>query len=313
MAHLDAYASQPNYWRHLAPIVRALGLRAYHPMGYNCDWGEPLRRTTDVAPLVLVASEIDARRFQDRRVIYVEHGAGQTYVDGADGGTGYAGGPRLGHCALFLSPNEHAAERWRSAYQDTPVAVVGCPALDEIERGPGWVVHVTSHWDCGVCPETAPALSHFTAVLPALRWSLSGLGLTLVGHAHPRARRRQERFWREQGMEFEPDPDVVLSTTRCLIADNTSLLYEAAALGVPCVVLNSPSYRRDVEHGLRFWTHVPGIQVDDPRCLTESVTFALSHPTGEHALRERAARRAYAHPPGEATKLAVEAIRSLAI
>jgi glycosyltransferase involved in cell wall biosynthesis len=384
---IDVYASQPNYWRHLAPVVDELRARGHEMRTWasipNRPWGARLMRTP-ATDLMVVASWVDARRWAHLRCAYLEHGAGQTYL--GDRPTGYAGAPQLDHVVLFLGPNDRIAERWLAQYPGAMVATVGCPALDQhlsasaesasrvedveqsahdaepdqdAEPGEGDrgsehegivdaardsgahrtmsvtegrynlgrgattddgrtddglrprgvpVVAVTHHWWCGVCPETVPALPAYETALAALS---SDPGVRVMGHAHPRAHRRTERFWRRLDIGYETDPDAILRTAGLLVADNTSLMYEAAALDIPVLAVNAPSYRRDVEHGLRFWSHVPGLQVDEPADLVPRIYEALADPPEARALRARAAAHVYAHRDGSSTARAADAIEKV--
>lgn len=323
MRVIDAYASREQYWRHLAPVVDALRDRGHQvhvwsPVGVFAPWGVPMTGLAQVAGTVLVASEIDARGFSGHRsVVYLEHGVGQTYLDGAERGEGYAGGPGLGHAILFLSPSERVAQLWRARY-GVPAVAVGCPALDWhtaerviADRARRPRVYVTAHWRCGVCPETWWALDDFGPSLPHLKIDLARAGIELVGHAHPRDARRIAERWASLGIAFEPNPDTVLNSAALLIADNTSLMYEAAALDIPVVALNAKRYRRDVEHGLRFWSHVPGLQCDDPADLTNTVRYALDDIPLARDLRRQAAAYAYAAVDGAASVRAVSAIEGV--
>jgi hypothetical protein len=314
---IDAYASRPQYWRHLDPVVAALRsaghqVTVWSPVGVEAPWGVPLTHPARLAPTVLVASETDTQAVSRAvGVIYLEHGAGQTYVDGLEGGQGYAGGPGLDRCRLFLCPSEHVAARWRARY-DAPAVAIGCPALDrhhDVEMmGPDVRVYLTAHWRCAIAPETWWALDDFGPALPGLRDDLTASGVQLIGHAHPRDARRIAERWRELGIDYEPDPDQVLRNADLLIADNTSLMYEAAALEIPVLALNARRYRRDVEHGLRFWSHVPGLQCDDPADLIQTVHYALDDIGLARDLRRAAAMHAYAAVDGHASDRAVSAI-----
>jgi hypothetical protein len=73
-----------------------------------------------------------------------------------------------------------------------------------------------------------------------------------------------------------------------LIADNTSLLYEMLYLGRKVVALNAPWYRRDVEHGLRFWEHAPPGQVDNAAELVEQIDADFPDRLGQIVERELA-------------------------
>lgn len=302
---IDFYCSQPHYWRHLYPVLAVLRARGHQPnvwapRGINTSWGRPLGPYEDahVAQVVVVAGEIDARRFQHtRKVIYLEHGAGQTYLDGLDGDVGYSGGPNLDHCLLFLCPSEQVAARWRVAYPKARAIAVGCPALD-VHNGPirKQNVYVTTHWRCSVCPETWPVFDEYRLAIEALREDLDSEGITLVGHSHPRDATRRARDYAEMGISFEPDPDVVLDFARLLIADNTSLMYEAASLDIPVLALNGKQYRRDVEHGMRFWSQVPGMQCDRPVDLSDAVAAALTDPVWARIKRVEVAADVYAVP-----------------
>lgn len=306
---IDAYWSLRHYADHIRPVFDALppAIRgtAYTP--------ETLRHRDHSRP-VIVASYRDAEAVAPSPYVLVEHGAGQTYE--ADGRSrrnpSYSGGDGHERCLLFLCPSERVAERWRARY-DAPAAVVGSPRLDRWGQGastarccatpaaepgssrhpapaPVPIVAVTFHADLAVCPETRTAWHYYDAFLPRLcadpRWRV-------VGHGHPRLWPTIRRRWQQLGVAHSPDPDEVLAQADVLVMDNTTLGYDAAALGIPVVCLNIPAYRRDVEHGLRFWSAPPGVQVDHPAELPDAIMRALADPPALRAIRERAALAAY--------------------
>jgi hypothetical protein len=231
-----------------------------------------------------------------RRVVYVEHGAGQTYSRlRSRSRPHYPGGPHPPNVIGYICPNRHVAALW-----DRPTVVVGCPALEGLQRNPMAVVF-TFHWDAPtVCPEARSARPHYLDHLHEMvQWVRdTGLGgLHPLGHWHPRDR-QAETLWRRLGVECEPDPDRALERARLVVADNTSFAYEAALLGIANVALNAPWYRRDVEHGLRFWKHPPGIMVDDADELMSRPVHYYALDKQNHKLRRAAARRAYGLPLG---------------
>lgn len=344
---IDVYASQPGYWRHLAPITRELRARGHEvrtgASKLGRPWGDRLMRAPET-DLLVVASWVDARRWPWLRTAYVEHGSGQTYQGQRDG---YAGSEKLDHVVLFIAPNETVVGRWNERYPSARAVAVGCAALDQhvdpkrisvightYDSGaedapasdrhareglrPGGVplVAFTAHWFCAVVPETMPALWLYERALVALRDAGS---VRMLGHAHPRAQARTEALWKRLGIEYDSDPDSVLRRADLLVMDNTSLGYEAAALDIPVVALNAPwdekrrtGYRRDVEHGLRFWSHVPGIECDEPEHLDWTIGAALADGPEARILRERAAAAAYAHPvDGLAAARAADAIEGM--
>lgn len=167
-------------------------------------------------------------------------------------------------------------------------------------------VAVTFHCDLAVCPETRSAWRHYDATLPALcadpRWRV-------VGHGHPRLWPTIKRRWEQLGVDHSPDVDEVLGTADLLVVDNSSVAYEAAALGIPVLLLNMPSYRRDIEHGGRFWSAPAGIQCDRPADLLDSVAEALADGPAARRIRARAVEWAYGGPiDGCASERAVAAI-----
>lgn len=321
---IDVYASQASYWRHLAPVAAELGARGHDVAVWHRgtrEWGDHLGRRRRRAPVAVVASWIDARRLDPQPVVYVEHGAGQGYVDG---GPGYAGADDLEHVRLFLAPGEPVAEKWRARYPQAAVETVGDPALDQhlhairtsrsslrvTRKQERPLVAVTEHWRCAVAPETWPCLDDYAPELAELA------GVELLGHGHPRAHRRARDRWTELGLPFEADPDVVLGRLlahgqqRALVADNTSLMYEAAALGIPVLALNAPWYRHDVEHGLRFWSHVPGAQCEVGE-LARVLARVLDDAPELAELRARAVAHVYAHADGTSAARAADAIERL--
>ena len=296
----------PQFWRHLRPIFEALpdDLR-----GERFEVPFPVRRIPE-EDVFLVAAYGNVINAGGRRVIYVEHGAGQSYK-----GTkrrisqSYPGGPHEENVIGYISPNQIVADSW-----GRPAVAAGCPALDRVGPQRGGHVVVTFHWDAPtVCPEARSARPHYIDHLHHLQGWLQTAQYhrPMIGHAHPRDR-WAKGIWEKLGVPFEPDPDEALRRASLVIADNTSFAYEATNLDISNISLNAPWYRRDVEHGLRFWSHPPGIMVDDIWDLMSRDVDEYLYGDENMALRKAAAKRAYSHKPKTGgTKAAVEFIVGL--
>lgn len=283
---LSTFAS---YDVHLAPIVEALrdvGVEvqtfATHEQSLFGEFRRPAQLPKD--GLWLVAGSVDALKMQDRRFIYIEHGAGQTY--GADdrgvNHVSYSNGTIPGNVCMFLCPNLYVAARRRINHPSVPAVLVGSPRLDQFHAyATGWhegverdVVAFAWHWDCGVVPETRTAWHHYREGLISTVLKLRRRGYRAVCTAHPRIAQRVRYHAVRMGMEWWDSEDV-LTRAAVLCWDNTSLGYEFASLGRPTVIMNSPDYRRDVHHGLRFWECLPGVEVDGPEEIPDAVDEAI--------------------------------------
>jgi hypothetical protein len=253
----------PHYMRHIEPIWWKI------PDDLRGDVLDAARQNLKRLPaddVVLIAGGIDIQPDTVRQ-IYIEHGAGQTYIGLKPSAQAYySGGPHPDNVIGYVCPNQLVADRWAPK----PTIVAGCPPLE-----PHWargiqdvayraVAAITFHWDAArvMVPEAGSALSDYEDDLPMIVSWLRDRGLHVVGHHHPRDS-YLPLVWKLLGVDVEHDCDAVLSRASILIADNTSLLYEAAHLGLQTMVLNSPKYRRNVHHGLRFWDTVPGPMFND--------------------------------------------------
>jgi hypothetical protein len=322
---VDFTGREAHYVDHLAPIWRALPpeLRGRffvppHVAGHArargvevTEWANRIPPWGPGGPIV-VAATADYRRAlaAGRPIVLASHGAGQSYLVG-DGriSRSYAGGPGREQAALFLATNEYQAARWRRAYPATPVEVIGCPKLEgrPPERGAReGPVCVSFHWDCQVAPESRTAWPHYREAVFELAREVE-----LVAHAHPRIASLLRPQLEQHGIRFLADFEDVLDTAALYIADNTSTLFEFAALGGPVVVLNAPWFRRGVHHGLRFWEYADvGIQVDEPERLHAAVLEALRDPPEIAARRREVCRAVY--PISDPARRAAAAIAELA-
>lgn len=291
---IDLYASEPHFRHHLQPIYDAL-------RGPG-DWeGKHPDRP------VLVASYGDQKVVQRAgytKIARIEHGAGQSYGTGHGS---YAGGKGAEKVGLFLTPNHYSAELWKAAYPDAQVEVVGSPKLDLLPpKDPAYPLTVATafHWDCGVVSETMSAFGYYRPALPVLASVYN-----VIGHGHPRGMigppRLAKRYLRCGITNVVADFAEVCRQADVFVADNTSALFEFAATGRPVVVLNSPSYRKNVEHGLRFWSAADvGVQVDRPSDLVAAVVEALKDRPQQRAKREAALAQVYAYRSGAAERAA---------
>jgi hypothetical protein len=265
------------------------------PVAFEAHHVDHLRPVLDLIPhgppgdVALVASYgalVKARRMKYRRFILAQHGAGQSYAGDPRGANhpGYPGGVDNHDVGLFLAPNEHAANRWRKAYPKAAVAMVGCPKLDTLPRresGPGPVACVSFHWDQHKVPESMSALADFGKQLPALAERF-----TLIGHNHPK-NRAAPALYRHHGIEWVPSFAEVCRRADVYVCDNSSTIFEFASTNRPVVVMNAARYRKNVDHGLRFWSAADvGIQAEPSDDLGDVVQRALDE---DWAVRREAA------------------------
>jgi hypothetical protein len=270
---MTVLATYPHYGDHLAPVAALLppDLDVALVAGYN-----------DV---------VAAKRAGHKRIVLMQHGAGQSY---STTHPNYPGGRRNDAVGLFLTPNEHSADRWRQAYPLTPAVAVGCPKLDTLPtrspKRPYPVVAITFHVDLYVCEETRSALDWYRSALPALARTY-----TVIGTGHPR-RNDLASVYAKAGIEYVPDFAEVCRRADVLAFDNTSAGYEFAATGRPVVVMDAPWYRSDARHGLRFWDAANvGVRASVPDDLAPAIERALQNKPTDVADREDALETVYSY------------------
>jgi glycosyltransferase involved in cell wall biosynthesis len=329
---VDFVACEPQFIDHAAPVWRAVpssvrgrflvdGTLMARAEAKGIDAVEidanvlrfrtpPPKANPGDGPTAFVVSIGDtkvARRLGYRRFVFMEHGAGQAYTAQAGinaRNPSYAGGIDREDVGLFLVPNEYSAALWRAAYPAASVAVIGCPKLDDLPArnldGPAPVVAISFHWPAFVAPEAGNALGTFLPALAELAKRYQ-----VIGHAHPKGDwpERMERIYRRAGIEFVRDFDEVCRRADVYVCDNSSTLFEFAATGRPVVVMNDVSWRRNAQHGLRFWdaAHV-GVNVDRADRLVDAVAEALDDRAEQRAMRSDALDIVYAYRTGAAER-----------
>jgi hypothetical protein len=292
---LDFLASQPHYREHLRPIADEIGGRFVTRLEASYGKG-----------LLVVASQRDL--FVGRRpAVFVEHGAGQTY---SDSNPGYPGGEHRENVQLFICPSERVADLNRRRYPEARYAVVGCPKLDRWAglKPHGTEIAIGFHWPCGIAPEAGTAFEHYSGALSGLVRHFGHI----LGHGHPRWGEGLTASYVAAGIKPVQTFEEVLERASVYITDNSSAGWEAMAVGIPVVWLNAPWYRRNVEHGLRFWEWADsGVQVDGPEELVAGVETALADPPAIHQRRAEAVAHVYGELDGKAAFRAGQAIEEL--
>ena len=325
MRRLNVIAGEPHFVDHLAPVWESTprGLRGIFWVRSDAAaraaqrhrittrmWTGHVPRGT-----VLLASsfgDLNAAHKAGARLILMEHGAGQTYLSSHQS---YAGGshPARDAVELFLVPGAIPAAKLRAKH-DVPVVEIGCPKLDRRVGHPRRPVSdpptvvVSFHWDCRVVPETRWAYPYYQRILKRLARRDD---IFLMGHAHPRAARHIRPFYDANGIKFIETFDDVLDIADVYAIDNSSSLFEAAACGIPVVVLNAPYYRRDVHHGMRFWEAATiGPSADIASQLPGAIEQALDPSPEQVAETERCLDLVYTHRDGTSAQRAVDAIHT---
>jgi len=325
---VHAQATEPHFVDHLAPVWQALPpeTRGQFHVGSRASRARAAhhgitpakgRMPKTLDGIALAAAVGDLRRIvkitKVMPVVFFEHGCGLTYSTRR---SSYAGAKNRPNVVQFVFPNEWSAGPQRAAHPHIPVDVIGStPKLDrwcDIERNdiPANVtptVAVSFHWDCEIVPETRSALGHYRKALAPLKAALAGEA-RIVGHSHPRIVSRASAAFREAGIEFWADFDRVLAEADLYAVDNSSTLYEFASTDRPVVALNCPLYRRHVDHGLRFWEHIPGLECDAPDQLPDVIREALLDPPGAQERRRNAIREVYPLHDGRSAERAAELV-----
>lgn len=280
MTRVNAYASWPHYIDHLAPIwnelseeekgqflVPSKGLQAHaESVGVKADM---VRQNGTIAPSwasrepVMVAGYVDLRKQHRRPVALVEHGAGQTYI--RDDGTihgGYSGGRNRSKAGLFICPSTTVADRNHKTYPNATSVAVGCPRLDDLlaarqtrHDDTGLNIGISFHWDCAIVPESGSAFGEFKEQIEEFVSWARLCGFNILGHGHPKAWPFLYGWWSDMGVTPVKEWSEVAAVADVYIIDNSSTMFEAAALDIPVVVLESGKWRKGVDHGLRFWEH----------------------------------------------------------
>jgi len=311
---IHGFASMPHYRRHVDAVFKHL-----HPSIRGNLFGPECKIKDLPEGLFLVASFKDAEMLSRRKVVYLEHGAGQSYKGDkmSAGSPYYHGAKHPQNIVGYVSPNEQVASSW-----GRPAIAVGCPALDvwhlalqEMQtRSLKPAVTLTFHWDCRVAPESRWALPHYAERLPEFVEHLRLLGFDVFGHAHPRAEKMLKRFWHRNKVEYLDTPEMVFWASDILIADNTSLLFEFASLDRPVVLLNAPWYRKHVHHGGRFWDWADvGINVDQPEALFNIDFDSYLFEDRFAFQRAEIVKQIYAHTDGFAGQRAAKWVTRMAL
>lgn len=321
---VDAYCSLRHYLDHLAPVwlalpdevrgtliappdVLAWGQRSGAPHPVTGALGFPDRRSRDP---VLVASFPDHYAVRPRPTVMVNHGAGQTYLGDAQarGNECYSGGPGRERVLLHLEPGALAARQSEQA--GMPYAVVGSPRLDPWHDGSCRVDHASAkvaigfHHNGRGCPEQRTALTHYEPVLYSLRDQFD-----LIGHGHPRSWDRTAHMWSKLGVRAESDFARVLDEAAVYVTDTSSTGVEFASTGRPVIFCSAPWYRREVDHGGRFWEWPRhALHVEDPAYLLDAVTTALDDPDPLVKCQQPMVEQVFWQCDGEAAQRAAAAI-----
>lgn len=297
---IHGYASESHYRDHVAAVWNALdpesqGVFLHHDL-LTLQKTRP-NKTTDPNDWWLVSSVQDASALKalrrETQVILLEHGVGQTYINAS--GPGCIGTDRAKIVDTFWMPNSRAAQI-QSACCSKPVHVIYPHRLDvlrdlrEAHKRPNEkpvVVFSFHHHQIGGCPEQRSTYGDWLGEIETL---LHRDDFTVVGHAHPREQELVRR-WRKMGVPVIERFDEVVQVADVYVCDNSSTIYESAALGIPVVVLHGYSYRPAVKHGLRFYQYanvglIVSARNEDPaKQLLEAIQRTLS----ENPQKERAA------------------------
>jgi hypothetical protein len=253
--------------------------------------------------ITIVSSYGDYKKTRGH-VIYMEHGIGNTY---STHHPSYAGGLGKDKVVLFLNQHELTQEKNVASYPDVKNVIIGTPKMDYIIPRPitGRVVCLSFHWDCKVCPETRSAFNYYRFIIPKL---LESDKYTLIMHAHPHMNGEWQQEFKTLKVQFYENFSDILEIADLYAVDNSSTMYEFAAAGRPILALNCPLYRKEINHGIRFWDYIPGQQVENYHELPAIIEHTFDNPHEWDERRNEIVEKLYPYR-GQSTKMAIDAIK----
>jgi hypothetical protein len=212
-----------------------------------------------------------------KHLILVEHGSGQRYYT-SRGWEDASGGAPDENVTLFLAPSQRVADQMAPVLPNAERVVVGSPALEQIHPVGGGPIVWAVHWN-------SPLRGRATEAGSSWPWSIDIMAnladvFDVIAHSHPRWQGITNKIqvhasrW---GVPFSPDWPELARTCSMLVADNTSIMWEALTLGIPVVAMTPPKWDDDAPHGFpRFGPdRIQLPTIHDPRQAVDVVTSTL--------------------------------------
>lgn len=214
------------------------------------------------------------------KFILIEHGAGQTYISDVPGWKrgSFKGSERI---KLYLGTNSYCTEAFEENNPLTQCYTIGCPKTDSIKSEvPNLsrpLVVFSWHWDCSSVPETKSGFSYWQGEVLKIHQD-DNKNFRIAIHGHPRIQDQTILFARKHNIDFIRTFDSVIKEADIYVVDNSSTIYEFAITTKPVIILNNPFYRRDVNHGLRFWELSDiGLHCNSLRDLRDNIDFIIDN------------------------------------
>lgn len=321
---IDFFASSIHYIDHLVPIYNQLS-DEYKGNFYtrenlietldnlNID-AKPLQEKNDLE-ITLTSSFGDLRdaRKTGAPIIISEHGAGQSYKDNYS--PAYIGGIDRRGAIAALVPGIKQAEKQLKAYPTIPVYPIGIPKLDNYHKNLDLYnskvkkdsVVISFHWDCKVEQETRSCYRFYKSIIKEMKKDFN-----IKIHGHPRDIKKYKAFADYIKVDHLETFDQVIEEGWIYCCDNSSTIFEWISLNRPVVLLNCHLYRKNIEHGMRFWEYADiGPNVDVPKTFPNVLQKALTNHTQYQQRREEVKNEVYFQPDGQGAKRACLALEDI--
>jgi CDP-glycerol glycerophosphotransferase (TagB/SpsB family) len=174
------------------------------------------------------------------------------------------------------------------------------------------VVCFVWHWPCVMVPEAQTVWHWYEQDFDDVVQRFRAQGFQVFSHEHPKWRGEMNKRMLDHDVRVFPNDIDVFKMADVMIVDNSSLAFEFMLLDRSVVFMNAPWYRKDVEHGGRFWEWARGHpQVDSAEELMSLNLWDIVSPLNNiHSIQETA-NQVYAHTDGTSSQRAADWIVDL--